>query len=152
MRWLRRAAILIAVTVFSVAALAQEAKLEEPLETRARALFTELRCVVCQNQSIDSSDADVAKDLRAIVREQISTGKSDSQIKNFLVARYGEFVLLKPAMAWHTLVLWFAPLVLLVVGGVMAWISMRRRRAMKTVALSGDEEARLEALLNPRED
>ena len=90
-------------------------------EIRAKALFEELRCVVCQNQSIASSDADIAKDLRSIVRSQIAEGKSSSEVKEFLVSRYGEFVLLKPAFALHTLLLWLAPLLLLVLAGLLLW-------------------------------
>src|SRR5437899_10691586 len=88
------------------------------LETRARTLSRDLRCMVCQNQSIDDSDAPLARDLRILVRERLTAGDSDDQVIDFLVARYGEFVLLKPRFAWHTAVLWGAPAALLM-GGVL---------------------------------
>ncbi|MEM9734584.1 MAG: cytochrome c-type biogenesis protein [Pseudomonadota bacterium] len=144
MRWLLST---LFVALLATAALAQEAKLSEPLENRAKGLFEELRCVVCQNQTIGSSDADVAKDLRAVVREKISEGMNDQQVKDFLVARYGEFVLMKPAFAWHTLVLWVAPFALLVFGAIMAWVSANRRKTATTAKLSAEEERWLEALL-----
>src|SRR3954465_14965648 len=88
--------------------------LKDPvLESRARALSGELRCMVCQNQSIDDSDAPLAKDLRLLVRERLVAGDSDAQVKDFLVERYGDFILLKPPLEWRTLVLWTAPFVLL---------------------------------------
>src|SRR5512145_251009 len=86
------------------------------LEGRARHLSKELRCMVCQNQSIDDSDAPLARDLRILVRDRLKAGDNDSQVIDFLVARYGEFVLLKPRFQWHTAVLWMAPPVLLVLG------------------------------------
>ncbi|MEL7273012.1 MAG: cytochrome c-type biogenesis protein [Pseudomonadota bacterium] len=145
MRWLFSLAL---TAMLMGAAIAQEAKLAEPLEARAQNLFEELRCVVCQNQTIGSSDADVARDLRSVVREKLTEGMTNQQVKNFLVARYGEFVLMKPAFAWHTVVLWVAPFALLVLGGIMAWLSAKRRRTVSTAKLSADEEKRLEALLN----
>ncbi|HXQ07145.1 MAG TPA: cytochrome c-type biogenesis protein, partial [Bradyrhizobium sp.] len=86
------------------------------LETRARAISHELRCMVCQNQSIDDSEAPLARDLRLLVRERLKAGDSDTQVVDFMVARYGEFVLLRPRMSWHTAILWGAPLTILVVG------------------------------------
>src|ERR1700757_2363023 len=80
---------------------------DSTLEARARGLSKELRCMVCQNQSIDDSDAPLARDLRILVRERLTAGDSDRQVLNFLVARYGEFVLLKPRLSWHTALLWF---------------------------------------------
>src|SRR3954470_10008409 len=92
--------------------------LKDPvLESRARTLSQELRCMVCQNQSIDDSDAPLAKDLRVLVRERLTAGDSDSQVISFLVARYGEFVLLKPRLSMHTLFLWLAPFAAVVLGG-----------------------------------
>ena len=116
---------------------------------REKALFSELRCVVCQNQSIAESDADVARDLRAIVREQISEGRTDGEIKQYLTARYGEFVLLRPVFAWHTLVLWAAPLAALLVGALAAFAAMRRRTPVVATGLTQDEEAELERLRTP---
>lgn len=110
-------------------ATAQETRLAGVDEERARGLFRLLRCVVCQNQSIDDSNADVAKDLRALVREQIQTGKTDEQVLDFLVARYGEFVLLKPKFALHTILLWLMPVLLIVLGLFVILIVSRRKKA-----------------------
>ena len=102
--------------------------LQDPtLEARARALSQELRCMVCQNQSIDDSDAPLAKDLRVLVRERLSAGESDKQVIDFIVARYGEFVLLKPRLSAHTLLLWLAPFAALVIGGSGLIVFLRRR-------------------------
>jgi cytochrome c-type biogenesis protein CcmH len=100
-------------------------------EARARALFRELRCVVCQGQSIDESNADLAADLREIVREMIVEGETDEAIKAFLVERYGVFVLMQPPVRGDTYLLWFAPALLLVMGGVVVWLTVARasRRA-----------------------
>jgi cytochrome c-type biogenesis protein CcmH len=121
-------------------------------EVRARDLSRELRCMVCQNQSIDDSDAPLARDLRLLVRERIAAGDSDAQVIDFLVARYGEFVLLKPRLKPHTLLLWLLPPLALVGGGFALWIHSRRRsrRAGQDPALSkltAEEEARLERLI-----
>ena len=123
------------------------------LEARARALSQELRCMVCQNQSIDDSDAPLARDLRLLVRERITAGDSDKQVMDFLVARYGEFVLLKPRLNPRTALLWLLPPLALMGGGIALWIySRRRERAADAerqtlMKLSPDEEARLEKLL-----
>ncbi len=103
---------------------------DKALEARARALSAGLRCMVCQNQSIDDSDAPLAKDLRLLVRERLSAGDSDDDVINYLVSRYGEFVLLQPKFALHTLLLWgSAPLVLLVGGGVI-FLSWRKKKSL----------------------
>ncbi len=126
-----------------------EVQLNSSQQERAKVLFGELRCVVCQNQSILDSDADVAKDLREIVSEQINAGKSDSEIKSFLVERYGEFVLLKPTLSAHTLILWIAPALFLVIGLFLVWRSMRRNVTPSKVAeLSEAEEKALNNLLD----
>src|SRR3981189_2160002 len=96
-------------------------------EARARDLSRELRCMVCQNQSIDDSEAPLARDLRLLVRERIAAGDSDGQVIDFLVARYGEFVLLKPRLKSHTLLLWLLPPFALVGGGLALWMHNRRR-------------------------
>src|SRR6267154_4664192 len=96
-------------------------------EVRARDLSRELRCMVCQNQSIDDSEAPLARDLRLLVRERIAAGDSDNQVIDFLVARYGEFVLLKPRVNQHTLVLWLLPPLALAGGGLALWTYSRRR-------------------------
>jgi len=128
--------------------------LADPIkEARARELSKELRCMVCQNQSIDDSDAPLARDLRLLVRERISAGDTDSQVLDFLVARYGEFVLLKPRFNPHTVLLWLLPPLALMGGGIALWVySNRRRRAgvsddESVLKLSPEEVARLEELL-----
>jgi len=128
-----------------------ETRLPQAQEDRARVLFTELRCVVCQNQSIADSEADVARDLREIVRQEISTGKSDSEIRAFLVARYGEFILLKPDFAWHTFLLWAAPVLLLLIGALILLLASRRPVDLSVNDLSEEEEKRLAALLGEQD-
>jgi len=123
-------------------------------ESRARDLSRELRCMVCQNQSIDDSDAPLARDLRLLVRERIASGDSDAQVIDFLVARYGEFVLLKPRFSSRTLLLWLLPPLALAGGGLALWANSRRRSGSNAreddslVKLTADEEARLEALIS----
>ncbi|HML09002.1 MAG TPA: cytochrome c-type biogenesis protein [Xanthobacteraceae bacterium] len=124
--------------------------LKDPtLEARARALSKELRCMVCQNQSIDDSEAPLAHDLRVLVRERLKAGDSDTQVIDFLVARYGEFVLLKPPLSWHTAALWGLPPAALLVGILAIVVVVRRRRttARAEPNLTAAEEARLSALL-----
>src|ERR1700716_1789605 len=100
------------------------------METRARDLSRELRCMVCQNQSIDDSEAPLARDLRLLVRERIAAGNSDAQVLDFLVARYGEFVLLKPRFENHTLLLWLVSPLALIGGGLALWAHSRRRQRL----------------------
>jgi cytochrome c-type biogenesis protein CcmH len=126
------------------------------LEARARALSRELRCMVCQNQSIDDSDAPLARDLRILVRERLKAGDSDGQVLDFLTARYGEFVLLRPRFGWDTAVLWLAPAVVLAVGAFGLIVLMRRRSRDPGLAdaepqLSAAERARLAELFGERE-
>ena len=115
------------------------------LEARARALSAQLRCLVCQNQSIDDSDAELAGDLRHIVRERIMAGDSDPAIMQYLVARYGDFILLKPPFKTETLLLWATPLLALALGGFAMWRAGRRRRAgeEEVVPLSAGEQENL---------
>jgi cytochrome c-type biogenesis protein CcmH len=133
--------------------LAVEAKemLADPaLEARARNLSKELRCMVCQNQSIDDSEAPLAHDLRVLVRERLTAGDSDAQVINFLVARYGEFVLLRPPLSWHTAALWGLPPAALLIGIAAIAMIMRRRSAVAMTApanLTAEEEIRLSKLL-----
>ena len=116
-------------------------------EARARALFEEIRCVVCQNESIESSQAELARDLRGLVREQVAAGRSDAEIKAFLVARYGEFVLFRPRFGWANAVLWLTPFVIVLGGGALLWAGARRaRRPSSASPLSEEEERRLAAL------
>jgi len=121
-------------------------------EARARDLSRELRCMVCQNQSIDDSEAPLARDLRLLVRERIAAGDSDAQVIDFLVARYGEFVLLKPRFKPHTLLLWLLPPLALAGGGFALWLHGRRRSRPAAddpslFKLTAAEEARLERLI-----
>lgn len=124
-------------------------------EARARTLSKELRCMVCQNQSIDDSDAPLARDLRLLVRERIATGESDRQVMDFLVARYGEFVLLKPRLELHTLLLWLLTPLVLISGALALWWHNRRRNqrsdAEGVTKLTADEEARIERLLGAQD-
>ena len=121
-------------------------------ESRARDLSRELRCMVCQNQSIDDSEAPLARDLRLLVRERIAAGDSDAQVIDFLVARYGEFVLLKPRLEPHTLLLWLLPPLALAGGGFALWTHGRRRSRsaaaedQSPLGLTAEEKARLERL------
>ncbi|MBB4197705.1 hypothetical protein CCR94_12775 [Rhodoblastus sphagnicola] len=145
------------LTLFALAALALPAHAVQPdeilpdpkLESRARSISADLRCLVCQNQSIDDSDASLAKDLRMLVREQLTAGKSDQDIKAFLVARYGNFVLLKPPFEWDTAALWLSPFALFGVAGLLLWRNSRRRKAEAAPAapLSAEESEKLKALL-----
>jgi cytochrome c-type biogenesis protein CcmH len=121
------------------------------LEARARALSKELRCMVCQNESIDESQAPLAHDLRVLVRQRILAGDSDAQIINFLVSRYGEFVLLKPRLAWHTAALWGMPPAVLLIGILMIVVVLRRRGKAppaEAANLTAAEEARLAEILH----
>jgi cytochrome c-type biogenesis protein CcmH len=119
-------------------------------EARARTIFREVRCLVCQNESIDDSEAQLAGDLRKIIRQQVAAGRSDEQIRQFLVARYGEFVLLKPPFSAGNLALWVGPFVVVIVGGLLLLVLLRRRATPD--ALSDEEEARLSGLLHNRDD
>jgi len=126
------------------------------LEARARAISQDLRCMVCQNQSIDDSEASLARDLRLLVRERLKAGDSDSQVIDYLVARYGEFVLLKPRVNWHTAMLWAAPLTLLIVGLFAIGFSVLRRSGRpplpEVAALSEAERGKLDAIARSQAD
>lgn len=125
--------------------------LDDPvLEARARALSSELRCLVCQNESIDDSNADLARDLRLLVRERLVAGDSDDEVLQYIVDRYGEFVRLNPLLAPHTLLLWAAGPLVLLVGGIAVFAGMRRRRGVETgvAELTAEEEAALRELEN----
>lgn len=128
------------------AALQPEERLDDSvLEARARAISQEIRCLVCQNQSIDESDADLARDLRRIIRERLTAGDTDAAVKDFLVARYGDFVLLRPPFRASTLFLWLVPFAVVVGGGVMLW-SISRRKVIPPERLTPEERQRLEIL------
>ncbi len=140
---------LLTALVFAVPAWAVQPDevLKDPaLEKRAREISAGLRCLVCQNQSIDDSDAQLAKDLRLLVRERLVAGDTDRQVEDFLVQRYGEFVLLKPTFSAHNMLLWLAPVLVLVMGGIGAYAALRRRPQVPET-LSEEEQKALEALL-----
>ena len=156
MRRLALIALLIALAA-PTAALAvepDEMLKDAALEVRARDLSSELRCLVCQNQSIDDSAAPLARDLRLLVRERLTAGDSDQQVLNFLVARYGEFVLLKPRFELHTLLLWGLPPVVLVAGMIALFVMARRRQSanLQVPALSAAEQQRIATLVEPQAD
>jgi len=153
----RSAALIAGCIVFLVTAPAfavqPDEVLKDPrLEARARQISTGLRCLVCQNQSIDDSDAPLARDLRLLVRERLQVGDSDDQVIDFVVSRYGEFVLLKPRLRSHTWLLWFATPVLFLLAMLLIFLSYRRRsRVPRTKAeapLTRAEEAKLNKLLD----
>ena len=117
------------------------------LESRARTISAELRCMVCQNQSIDESDADLAHDLRVLVRERLTAGDTDDEVIDFIVARYGEFVLLKPRFSARNALLWGTPALILIVGGLFLVFRGRASRRQAAAPLSGAEQARLKDIL-----
>jgi cytochrome c-type biogenesis protein CcmH len=129
----------------AVAVQPDEVLSDQRLEARARDLSRELRCMVCQNQSIDDSDAPLARDLRILVRERLTAGDSDQQVLDFLTARYGDFVLLKPRFGSQTAILWLTPAVLVLIGVLSLFFLVRRRRKEEVdAALSPEEQARLD--------
>lgn len=153
MKYLHAVVLLIAfLTCAPSWAVQPDEVLSDPaLEARARAISKELRCMVCQNESIDDSEAPLAHDLRVLVRERLKAGESDEQIIRFLVARYGEFVLLRPPLSWHTVALWGTAPAILLLGMIMIIIVERRRTAAASGAapanLTATEEARLAEIL-----
>ena len=152
MRWLAAIALVLAVIASSNSlAIQPEEMLKDPkLEARARELSRELRCMVCQNQSIDESEAPLARDLRLLVRERLTKGDSNQQVLDFLVARYGEFVLLKPLLESRTIILWALPPVALLAGAVGLFFAVRRRRTIQPepATLSNEEQRKLSTLVD----
>jgi len=142
------APLVLVATAPAVAVQPDEVMTDPVLEARARALSESLRCMVCQNQSIDDSDAPLARDLRLIVRERLAAGDSDAAVIDFLVARYGEFVLLEPRFGLHTLILWLAAPVLLVAGGLLAWRVVARRSRAAPAPLTEEEERAIAAVVD----
>jgi len=151
----RRRLVLAAFALLSALAFSGVAQAVKPdemladpaLEARARALSEGLRCMVCQNQSIDESDADLARDLRILVRERLKAGDTDRQVMDYIVSRYGEFVLLKPRFDLRNALLWGAPALLLLAGAIFVFRASRARREAEPDALTEQEKAALEALL-----
>jgi cytochrome c-type biogenesis protein CcmH len=158
MRWLKLIVVvlMLAAPVQAFAVQPDEVLADAALEARARVLSKELRCMVCQNQSIDDSDAPLARDLRILVRERLQAGDSDQRVIDFLVARYGEFVLLKPRFSLHTALLWLGPAAILLIGAVGLFMVARRyqTRARSGLAIPAEakltpaEEARLSEILH----
>jgi cytochrome c-type biogenesis protein CcmH len=139
---------LLASLAGSALAVQPDEVMRDPaLETRARALSGELRCLVCQNESIDDSEAPLARDIRVMIRERIGKGESNDAVRAYLVSRYGDFILLKPPVKPETLLLWLSPVLTLGLG-VAAALYARRRAPSATPGLSAEEEARLAALTN----
>lgn len=149
------AALLLSLASFSAAmAVEPDEILDDPaLEQRAREISSELRCMVCQNQSIDDSDAELARDLRLIVRERLVAGDSDGEIFDYVVSRYGEFVLLKPRFSLKTAALWLAPAIVMGIGLIAVIAFLRGRRPQSaTERLSDSEEAAVARLLDERRE
>jgi cytochrome c-type biogenesis protein CcmH len=150
-RKLRIGVLVLALVLAPLPALAvnpDEVLADPKLEARARTIAAELRCMVCQNQSIDDSNADLARDLRLLVRNRIENGDSDAEVLDYIVSRYGEFVLLKPRLSERTWLLWGTPLALFLFGGAAILAFATRRRGKPTGApLSAEEEARLGEIL-----
>ena len=144
------AALLLALAVAAPAcAIEPQEQLTDPaLEARARTLGQELRCLVCQNESIDDSNADLARDLRTIVRERLTAGDSEQQVLGFVTVRYGDYVLLRPPVRAGTLVLWFGPVVLLVAAIIAMMLRRCRRAKAEPAPLSTEEDRRLARLLD----
>ncbi|MHC4042915.1 cytochrome c-type biogenesis protein [Bradyrhizobium sp. 23AC] len=153
MTWLRRI-LLLSIVLASVApSLARAVQPDEiltnsKLEARARAISAGLRCLVCQNQSIDDSKAELARDLRLLVRERLKLGESDEQVRAFLVKRYGSFILLKPPLDLETALLWGMPAFVLVAGAIALLFGLRRQQSTPAAPLSQAERDRLAAVFD----
>ncbi|WP_417470493.1 cytochrome c-type biogenesis protein CcmH [Maricaulis sp.] len=124
-----------------------EAYADAAMERRARSLYTQLRCVVCQSQSIDESNASLAEDMRVVVRERLDAGDSDAEILAYMQARYGDYVLMLPPLQANTLVLWGLPIFILLAGGLLVFVFIRRQARALPVELTPEEEAELAALM-----
>ncbi|MBY6264671.1 cytochrome c-type biogenesis protein CcmH [Azospirillum sp. 412522] len=152
MKRLLLAALLALSTLAPALAVQPDEVLPDPaLETRARAISQELRCLVCQNQSIDDSNAPLARDLRLLVRDRLKAGDSDDKVMEYVTDRYGDYVLLRPPFKATTLVLWVGPFAVLLLGAAGTFLFLRGRRGVAagadTAPLSADERRRLDALL-----
>jgi cytochrome c-type biogenesis protein CcmH len=140
----------LVTTAPSLAVQPDEMLKDAALEARARTLSSELRCLVCQNQSIDDSEAPLARDLRLLVRERLTKGESDKQVLDFLVSRYGQFVLLRPPLELETIFLWGLPPAALIAGAIGLFMTMRRRSKLtvESAPLSREEQQRLSSLVH----
>jgi cytochrome c-type biogenesis protein CcmH/NrfF len=151
MRRLSLAGLCLGLVLFassSLQAVTPDEMLADPaLEARARALSEGLRCLVCQNQSIDESDADLARDLRILVRERITAGDTDDEAMDYIVSRYGEFVLLKPRFGLRNALLWGAPFLLLIGGAIFVFRASRKKQPVEAASLSKEEQAALDDML-----
>ena len=145
MRRLRLALLALIVAVPAFAVQPNEMLKDPAQEARARALSAQLRCLVCQNESIDESDADLARDIRLLIRRRIVAGETNMQIRDFLVSRYGDFILLKPPLMLSTALLWFSAPLALLAGALAVWAAIRRR-PKPPAPLSAEEERRLAEL------
>ena len=143
-------AILLLVLAMPAAyAVQPDEVLPDPaLEARARSLSAELRCLICQSQSIDDSDATIARDLRVLIRERLTAGDSDAAVKAYLVDRYSEYVLLRPTFSWQNAILWAAAPLMLLVGAVLSFGLFRRQRVAAAKPLTAEERRRLETLIS----
>ncbi len=150
---MRRLILLLVIIATPLWAVEPDEVLDDPvLEQRARDISANVRCVVCQNEPIDSSNAGVARDLRILIRERLVAGDSDQEIYDFLVARYGDFVLFRPPLKPSTYLLWGAPMLILLLGGLAVVLTLTRKRTgPKVEALSAEEEARIKALMEKDE-
>lgn len=148
--WVATAVVALSLTAPAAALMPDEILNNPDLEARARALSKDLRCVVCQNESIDSSNAEIARQMRLVVRERLVAGDSDGQVLDFLQARYGDYVLMKPPIKPETYLLWYGPAVVLLLGGIGVGFYLLRRPKAAEVAepLSDSERARLKRLLD----
>jgi cytochrome c-type biogenesis protein CcmH len=137
------------VTAASIAAPAPDERMEDAaLEVRARGLYVQLRCVICQSQSIDESNAHLAVDMRAVVRTRLEAGDSDQEILDYMQARYGDYVLMMPPFQRNTLLLWLSPLLVLLLGGGFAVLYVRRQSGHTPESVDDEDEARVAALLD----
>ena len=144
-----RAVVLWLVMAGAAVAVEPDEVLDDPaLEERARAISSELRCLVCRNESIDESDAELARDLRILVRERLVAGDSDAEVLDYIAARYGEYALLSPRKSGSTLILWLAGPAALVIGAGVALVHARKRRQGRDSGLSAEEQARLREILD----
>lgn len=146
--------LLVSLPGFAAAVVSPDELLDDPaLEQRARDLSAGLRCMVCQNQSIDDSDAELARDLRILVRERLVAGDTNEEVIDYVVSRYGEFVLLQPRFSARNIMLWGTPIIVLLGGGLLAFTALRRRSTNRVAAsgLTPDEEAALQRALSESE-